>query len=296
MTKFDLQLFAEENMITTADIEPAISIDCVSRISANIDELKRVLGIPEMDALSSGNLIKIWELKQVNDPEQVGEGETIALTKFERKLARTIELDLEKFRKNTSAENIQKVGRQMAINETDAKLVSSIQKKIKKRFYSTLLEGTGSVTGTGLQSVLAAAWGAISKYHEDEDATPIYFVSSDDVADYLGSAQITMQQAFGFTYIENFLGLGTVIVSPALEKGKIIATAKENLHGAYIPAGSGDVAQTFGLTSDTTGLVGMTHQVVGSNATIDTVVFSGVVFYPEFIDGVFVGTISAAGA
>jgi hypothetical protein len=103
-----------------------------------------------------------------------------------------------------------------------------------------------------------------------------------------------MQQAFGMSYIENFLGLGTVIISPVLTAGTLYATAKENLYGAYIPANSGDVARTFGLTSDTTGYVGINHTPVSSNATVDTLVMSGVVFYPELLDGVIKTTITGA--
>ena len=293
---FDLQLFAAENTNVAADLEPAISIDCVSRINGNIDELREVLGITEMDAMASGTSIKIYKMEQVNTPAQVAEGETINLTKVERKLARTIELELKKYRRNTTAEAIQKVGREIAINKTDEKLISGIQKEIKNDFYNVLATGTGTAGGATLQATLADTWGEIQKAHEDEDATPIYFVSSDDVAAYLGSAQVTMQQAFGMSYIKDFLGLGTVIVSPKLAKGKVIGTAKENLHGAYIPANSGDVARTFGLTSDATGLVGMTHQAISGNATVDTLVMSGVVFYPEFLDKVIVGTISSTGA
>ncbi len=295
-TLFDLQLFAAENTNVAADLEPAISIDCVSRINGNIDELREVLGITEMDSMASGTTIKVWKMEQVNTPAQVAEGETINLTKVERKLAKTIELVLKKYRRNTTAEAIQKVGREIAINKTDEKLISGIQKEIKADFYNVLAEGTGEAGGATLQATLADIWGEIQKVHEDEDATPIYFVSSDDVAAYLGSAQVTMQQAFGMSYIKDFLGLGTVIVSPKLAKGKVIGTAKENLHGAYIPANSGDVARTFGLTSDATGLVGMTHQAISGNATVDTLVMSGVVFYPEFLDKVIVGTISSTGA
>lgn len=296
-SKFDLQLFAAAtNTIVTADLDPAISIDCVSRLNSNIAELRQVLGITEMEPMPAGTSIKIYTLEQVNTPNQVGEGEDIPLTEIKRKLARTIELTLKKYRKNTTAEAIQKVGRDMAINKTDEKLLSGIQKGIKADFYSMLGTGTGSASGTTLQSALSAAWGAIKKFYVDEDATPIYFASSDDVADYLGTAQITMQQAFGMSYVEDFLGLGTLVVSPSLTKGKLIATAKENLHGAYVPANTGDVARTFGLTSDTTGLVGMTHQPISGNATVDTLVFSGVVFYPELLDGVIVSTISPAGA
>lgn len=296
-SKFDLQLFAAAtNTIVAADLDPAISIDCVSRLNSNIAELRQVLGITEMEPMPAGTSIKIYTLEQVNTPDQVGEGEDIPLTEIKRRLARTIELTLKKYRKNTTAEAIQKVGRDMAINKTDEKLLSGIQKGIKADFYSMLGTGTGSASGTTLQSALSAAWGAIKKFYVDEDATPIYFASSDDVADYLGTAQITMQQAFGMSYVEDFLGLGTLVVSPSLTKGKLIATAKENLHGAYVPANTGDVARTFGLTSDTTGLVGMTHQPISGNATVDTLVFSGVVFYPELLDGVIVSTISPVGA
>lgn len=290
---FDIQLFAEENMTAKADLEPGISIDFVSRITSNIAELQKVLGITEMEPMAAGTSIKIWKMEQLNTPEQVGEGETIGLTKVKRTLARTIELVLNKYRRNTSAEAIQKVGRDMAINKCDEKLVSGIQKEIKQDFFDVLLEGTGKAAGTGLQATLANAWGVLNVFHEDEGVTPVHFLSPLDVAEYLGNAQITMQTAFGLSYVEDFLGLGTVVVSPRVTKGKTISTAKENLHGAFIPANSGDVAKSFGLTSDKTGLIGMKHSADDTNATINTLAMSGVVFYPERLDGVIVGTIGA---
>lgn len=290
-----LQLFAvPENEIVSTDLEPAISVDVTSNLSENITELQSLLGIVDMEPMSSGTLIKIYKMSQINTPDQVAEGEVIPLTKIERKLAKTIELKLDKYRKQTTAESIQKVGRSIAVNQTDEKLVSGIRKDIKKNFYDVLVTGTGSASGTTLQSALAAAWGGVKKFYEDEDATPIFFVSSDDVADYLGTAQITMQNTFGWTYIENFLGLGTAIVTPALAEGRVIATAKENLRGAYVPAGSGDLAQSFSLTADSTGLVGMTHQIATDNASITTLILCGVVFYPELLDGVVVSEITPA--
>lgn len=293
---FDLQMFAETNITTSADIAPAISIDHVSRLSTNIKKLMEVLGITEMTPMNEGTNIKIYKFEQTNTPEQVAEGETITLTKIKRVLARTVEITLEKFRRNTTAEAIQKSGKDIAINQTDEKLVGSVQKGIKRSFYDVLGTGTGTASGTNLQSALAAAWGKLQKVYEDEDVTPIHFVSSDDLAEYLGNATVTMQQAFGLSYIQDFLGLGTVVVSPSLPKGKTIATAKENLNGAYVPANTGDLAKAFGLTSDASGLVGMGHYVVSGNATIDTLVMAGVEFYPELLDGVIVSTISPAGA
>ena len=286
-----LQLFAAEtNTTVAADLEPAISVDFTSRIQQNITELQRVLGISDMLPMSAGTDIKIYKMSRKNTPSQVGEGETIPLTEIERKLVKTITLDLNKYRKNTTAEAIQKVGRNMAVNQTDEKLISEIQKDIKKTFYTTLATGTGTATGTNLQVTLANLWAKLQTYYEDMDVRPIYFINPQDVADYLGTAQITMQTAFGFTYIENFLGLGTAVVSPQVTAKTPIATAQENLNGAYAPV-SGDVAQTFGLTYDASGMIGMTHQMKSENATIDTLIMSNVVFYPEYVDGVFKGTI-----
>lgn len=293
--RMNLQLFAvPENEIITTDLEPAISIDVTSNLNSNISELQNLLGVTDMQPMSAGTLIKMYKMEQVNTPEQVAEGEVIPLTKIQRKLAKTVELTFNKFRKQTTAEAIQKVGRNIAVNQTDEKLISGIRKSIKKAFYDALSSGTGTTSGTSLQSALAQAWGGVKKYYEDEDATPIFFVSSDDVADYLSTAQITMQTTFGWTYIESFLGLGTAIITPALAKGKVIATAKENLRGAYVPAGSGDLAQSFNLTADSTGLVGMTHQIATDNASITTLIFCGVIFYPELLDGVVVSTITGA--
>ncbi len=286
-----LQLFAEDGAIKATDLEPAISVDFVSRLHGNITELQKLLGIADLDPMSEGTTIKIYKMEQVTTPEQVAEGEEIGLTKVKKTYVKSIELTLQKFRKKTTAEAIQRHGREVAINKTDEKVVSNIQKNIKKDFYAVISEGTGKAAGINLQAALSAAWGAVVKFYEDEDATPIYFVSSDDVADYLGKAQVTMQNAFGMSYIEDFLGLGTVVIAPALRKGKLIATAKENLRGVYIPTDKGDLAESFALTSDETGLVGMTHAVTTGTASIETLIFSGVVFYPEFLDGVVVATI-----
>ncbi len=296
-----LQLFAEGDSsttpaepaagtTTTADMAPAISVDFTSRISKNIVELQKLLGITDLIPMSAGTDIKIYKWTVDELADQVGEGKTIGLTKVTRTLANTISLALDKYRRNTTAEAIQKVGRNIAINQSDEKLVGKVQKETKKSLYVALKKGSGTVSGTTLQAVLANLWAKLQEYYEDEDVTPVYFINQQDVADYLGTAQITMQTAFGFTYIENFLGLGTAIISPQVTAKNPIATAKENMRGAYVPM-SGDVAQTFALMADSTGLVGMTHSINSRDASVDTLLMSCVKFFPEFEDGVFIGTI-----
>lgn len=283
---------ATENMIKTADVAPAISVDFTSRLKENIDMLRKVLGIVDPDKMTAGNLIKIYKYEVTNNPAQVAEGETVPLTKVEKTLAKTVELKLNKFRKETTAEAIQASGRDVAINKTDNKLISKIRKGIKADFFGELMNGTGTATGADLQETLANAWAEVAVYYEDEDATPIYFVSAKDVAGYLGKAQVGLANAFGLSYIENFLGLGTAIVVPSLEKGKVIATATQNLRCAYAPT-NGDAGGEFGLVSDETGLIGMKHSCNDKNVTIMTLIMTSVVFYPELLDGVILGTIGS---
>ena len=123
-----LQLFAAETGTTTAaDLAPAISVDFTSRIAQNIVELQQLLGITDLVPMAAGTDIKIYKWTVGELAEQVGEGEDIDLTHVKRELANTITLDLDKYRRNTSAEAIQKVGRDIAINQSDEKLVKKVQ-------------------------------------------------------------------------------------------------------------------------------------------------------------------------
>jgi hypothetical protein len=131
---------------------------------------------------------------------------------------------------------------------------------------------------------------------EDTSIETVYFMNPLDVADYLGAAQISTQTAFGMSYIENFLGMGTAILASDVPKGKIYATAAENIVCYYIPVTSADMAQAFDLTSDATGLIGIHTGATYNNLSAETVAASGVGLFAEKLDGIVVGTISGAGA
>ena len=293
--KFDLQLFTvPTNETVTTDLAPAISVDYISRIAENITALQDLLGVTELQPMAAGSTIKVYS-ETVTMGTQVAEGEQINLSKVSRQVAATYELTLKKYLKEVTAESIQKFGRDRAINRTDDKLIGEIRKGIKADFFTLLGTGMGTAaSGSTLQQVLANVWAALQTTFEDKDVTPVFFVSPTDVANYLGLATITMQTAFGFSYVENFLGLGKAIINPGLTAGTVIGTVEENLNGAYVPATGGDLAGSFNLTSDESGLVGMVHMPNVSNASIDTLLFSGVKFYPELLNGVIKGTITGA--
>lgn len=292
--KYNKQLFAvEENTIVTTDLAPAISIDFTNRINDNISTLLSVLGITNMVAMSNGSTIRRFKTTAGTLAEQVPEGEIIGLSKVTRKALDNVTLTLKKYRKVTTAEAVQSFGQAVAINETDEKLLSQIRKNVKNDFFTMLSQGTGKATaGTNLQTACANLWGSLTSYYEDTDTNIVFFVNPVDVATYLGNATITTQDAFGFTYLENFLGLGNAIISADVPAGKPMATVSENLNGAYVPA-NGDVANLFGLTYDASGLVGMKHYLEDDRASIGTLVMSGVALFPEDVAGVFVGSTGA---
>lgn len=299
MQKFNLQHFAAETNITkTTDLEPAISVDFTSRIASTLKALQEVLGITAMQPMAEGTQIKIYKYNKTNSPAQVAEGEKINLTKIERKLVATKELTVKKYRRAATAEAIQRSGKAVAINGCDSKLVNELQKDIKADFF-TMVTGTTGVTtataGATLQAAFANAWASLNAKFEDEDVNPVYFINPVDLAGYLGKAEITMQTSFGLSYVSNFLGLGTVIVSPKVTAGTIFATAKENLNGAYVPT-SGALGEVFGLTTDETGMVGMVHNANTDTASIDTLLIASVLFYPERADGIVKAAITPAEA
>lgn len=283
------------NTIVSTDINPAISIDHVERLQANIRTLQRLFGIMELKAMPEGSQIKQYVTTVGNIPDQVNEGDEIALTKVQRTLANTFTIALKKYRKLVTAEAIQRDGYENAVNGTDNALVKEVRKAFKTGFYGLLATGSGSGTnGTDLQKTCANLWADLATKFEDVDATPIFFINPKDLATYLGSAQITVQTAFGFDYMLNFLGMGDAIITPQVTEGTVIATAKENLNGAYVPA-NGDIGQTFGLTTDESGLVGMVHTPDTGRASLETLLLMGVVFYAEDLSGVFKASIGEGG-
>lgn len=296
MCKFDyrtLYFEAEENTVASTDLEPAVSIDHVERITDNIATLSRALGITAMTPMAAGTQIKRYKTTVTKGGKQPAEGDIIPLSKVERKAIDPITLELSPYRKLTTAQAIQKVGSAIALEHTDTELEKEIRKDVRDSFFKMIKAGKGSAAGgADLQKAAAQAWGALSVYFEDKDVTPVYFVHPLDVATYLGDAAISTQTAFGFQYVENFLGLGNAFITPQVEQGYIYATVQENLNGAYVPQG-GDVASAFDLTYDETGIVGMTHSRADDRASIQTLIMLGVVFYAEDESGIFKSQINA---
>ena len=295
MKKFDLQLFAvDAKTIKKADLAKVRDVDFTERFSKGIDTLMAMLGVTRKQEKRAGEVLKVYKATGILESGVVAEGEVIPLSKYQTTYEAVGEAVLNKWRKVTTAEAISSKGYGQAVNDTNDKMLKDIQKGVRTSFVNFLATGTGTVSGVGLQATLAQAWGKLQVLFEDTSVQSVYFMNPLDVADYLGGAQISTQTAFGMSYIENFLGLGTVILASDVPKGKLYATAAENIVLYYIPVTSADMAQAFDLTSDATGLIGIHTGPTYDNLSAETVAASGVGLFAEKLDGIVVGTINPA--
>lgn len=288
---------AEANLIKKADLARAREIEFTYNFSEGVRKLMEALGVTRKIAKQAGTVLKAYKATGTLANGAVAEGDTIPLSKYKTDPVSLGEITLKKWRKATSAEAIVERGYDQAVEMTTDRMLRDVQKAIRADLFTFLATGTGVASGADFQAVLAQAWGQLQVKYEDDAIQAVYFVNPLDIADYLAEASITTQTAFGMTYVEDFLGLGTVIMNASVPKGKIYATAKENIVLYYIPVNGADLGEAFDFTSDETGYIGIHETPDYTNMTASDTVVNGMVFFAERIDGVIVGTIGAgAGA
>ena len=289
---------ALDNLTNAEAMKRIREVDFVNQFThGSLAKLVEVLGVTRKIPMMEGTTMYVYTMSgSLVNNGAVDEGDVIPLTKISQTKTPVGEITLKKWRKAVSAEAIKKSGYQTAVAETDAKLLSLVQQGIRTDLFTFLngtITGAESVSGNGLQAALAAAWGELQVKFEDDTAEAVYFVNPLDVADYLGKATITVQTAFGMNYIENFLGLGTVILSSQITQGTFVATAKQNIILYYLTM-NGDVADAFKLTADELGYIGIASGVQNNErAQIESLVMDGIQFLVEYAGGVVKGTINS---
>lgn len=290
---------AMDNLTTAADMKKIREVDFVNQFThSSLAKLIEVLGVTRKIPMMEGTTMYTYTMTgELANNGNVGEGEVIPLTEIEQVKTPVGEITLKKWRKGVSAEAIKKSGYQTAVVETDAKLLSLVQNGVRSDLFAFLngaISGSTSASGATLQEALAAAWGQLQVLFEDDTAQAVYFVNPLDIADYLGTANITVQTAFGMNYVEDFLGLGTVIMSSRITRGTFVATAKENIIMYYLTM-NGDIAQAFNLTADELGYIGINSGYQNNErAQIESLVMDGIQFLVEYAAGVVKGTITGA--
>lgn len=283
---------AETNLIKKEDLVRAREIEFVTLFGESVNKLIEALGVTRKIPKQAGYTLKTYKAKGTLQDGTVAEGDLIPLSKYQTEAVSYAEIVLKKWRKATSAEAIVEKGYDQAVQMTTDRMLKDVQKGIRTDFFTFLATGTGSATGATFQAALAQAWGQLQVLFEDDSIEAIYFMNPLDVADYLATAQITTQTAFGMTYVENFLGLGTVIFDSKVPQGTIYATAKDNIVLYYVPVNGADLGNAFSFTADQTGLIGIHEEADYKHMTAEDTVMSGVVLFAERLDGIVKSTIT----
>ena len=284
---------AETNLIKNSDLARVRQIDFVSQFGYNTKKLMELLGVMRLIPKQAGTLLKRHSVTGTLESGNVAEGDIIPLSKYTTVETPIGEIALKKWRKATSAEAILDKGYDQAVDETSDKMLQDIQSNIRTGIIGSLtIEGQPTASGATTQAALADAWGKLANIFENDAVETVYFLNPVDIASYLATAQITVQTAFGFSYVENFLGLGTVILNSGIAAGTFKATAKQNMVGYYVPANEDDLAKAFDFVSDETGLIAVHEYADYDRLTADSTFLSGIRIFADNEGGVIAGTIS----
>ena len=122
------------------------------------------------------------------------------------------------------------------------------------------------------------------------------FVNILDVYEYIGAADITIQNQFGFQYMKDFLGFNTIFLlsDSEIPRGTVIATPVENIVLYYVDPNESDFARA-GLVytvSGETNLIGFHTQGNYHTAVSEAFAIMGLTLFAEYIDAIAVGTIN----
>lgn len=286
-------------LTTNFEINPR-EVDFVTRFGMNWQGLLDIIGIARPIKKTPGTVLTAKEVTIELQSGDVAEGDEIPYslaTISERNVAT---LKLKKYSKGITIEDIDKYGYDVAVQKTDDAFLNKLQGEVMDNFYDVL--GTGTLTGskTTFQQALANAKGLVTNQFKKLrlDMTEVVgFVNVMDFYDYLGDANITVQNEFGMNYIKNFMGYNTIFLlsDSELEAGKVIATPVENLALYYLDAADSDFARAgLEYTVDgVTNLIGFHTEGKYSHAVSECYAIMGATMFAEYLNGIAVVTFGA---
>lgn len=292
---------APNNLIKTTDVTvTAREIDFVQRFTRNWDHLREILGVMRPIRKQPGTVLKSKYAEGTLQSGQVGEGETIPYSHFVVKEKPYAEITVEKYAKAVSLEAIKDHGYENAVQMTDDEFLFQLQSEVTSRFYAYLNTGTLASSETTYQMALAMAKGRVENKFKEMHRTAtqvVGFANILDVYEYIGTANITVQNQFGFNYVKDFMGYGTLFLLSEAEiaRGRVIATPVENINLYYVDPGDGDFsrANLVYTTDGETSLIGFHTEGKYDNATSVAYAIMGMTLFAEYLDAIAVIDVDA---
>ena len=281
----NVETVAEANLIVKDDMKRVREIDFTRQFEhTSLAKLLEVIGVTRRIPMMEGTTLYVYKTTGTLQSGAVDEGAIIPLSEYEVTKTAVGTISPNKWRKATSAEAIMKSGYEEAVRVTDQALMRDVQADVRNTLFNFIngtITGAATAGGVDLQSALADGWGQLQVKFEDDAVEPVYFVNPLDVSAYLGAAN------------QDFLGLGTVVMSSRITQGTFVATAKQNFIMYYLQMG-GDVANAFGLTTGDLEYIGINSGYRNeARAQIETLVIDGITILVEYAEGVVKGTIGA---
>lgn len=282
------------NTTITSDITvTARVIDFVTSFGRDFRHLQELLGISNPIKKAPGTALKVKKaaITLGTSPE---EGDVIPYSDVTVTETAVTDITIEKYSTGVTLEAIAENGYDAACALVDDEFKAKLKKKVITAFYDELGDGTLAVSdATTLQMALAKSAGAvINKFDSmNREATGVVgFVNTLDFYDYLGAADITVQNKFGFVYVKDFLGYDTIFLSSNVPQGTVYATAKNNLVLYYIDPSDSDFARA-GLeyaTDGDTNLIGFHVEARYSHGVSEEYAIMGIALWAEYIDAIAV--------
>ena len=281
----------------------AREMDFVTRFGDNWEALRNILGIMRPIRKTPGTSLVSYTADITLESGAVDPGEVIPYSKATITQATKSDLTIEKYAKAVPIEDVNKYGAEIAVEKSDDAFLTKLQNVVLGKFYTFLNTGTLTGTATTWQAALAKAQGEVlNKFATiQKDVTAVVgFANILDAYDYLGAADITVQNQFGLTYIKDFMGYSTLFLLPAaqISRNMVLATPVENIDLYYIDPGDSEFAR-LGLnytTQGETNLIGFHAQGNYSTAVGESYALMGMALWAEYLDGIAKITISGAGA
>lgn len=274
----------------------AREVDFVSRFATNWDALREILGIMRPIKKTSGTKLVSYTANATDGlATSPAAGQQIPYTDITVTEAAYSDITIEKYAKAVTIEDVSKYGAQVAIEKTDDAFLTELQNNVLNRFYTFL--NTGSLTGAeaSWQMALAMAKGKVlDKFNQlGKTATDVVaFVNVLDVYQYIGAANITVQNAFGLQYVKDFMGYSTVFLlsAPHVARGTVIATPVENIDLYYVDPADSDFAK-LGLnyvTDGETNLIGFHANGNYGTAVGEVFALMGITLWAEYLNAIAV--------
>lgn len=269
--------------------------DFVTVFGKNWDALRTILGIMRPIRKAPGTTLRSVQASVNLESGAIGEGEEIPYSRATVVEVGYEDITIEKYAKAVSIEAVNKYGAEVAVQRTDEEFRNELQNVVLSRFYTYL--NTGALTGVAAtwQAALAKAKGLVlDKFLKMRRTVTniVGFANVLDLYDYLGTADITVQNAFGLTYIQNFMGYSVLFLmsEPDIARGDVIALPVENIDLYYIDPGDSDFSQ-LGLNytvQGETNLIGFHANGNYTTAVGEAFAIMGMTLWAEYLDGIAV--------